>query len=215
MNKYIGLIVTLVIAIVLSASVNATAITHGNLTTDDTTNHITDTSNGRLYTRFDAFNLSYADTLTAIGAGGAFEGWSVATASIAEEFIAAALGSPTSLCSGPVYNHTLCGTIQGWHDGDFGGSYSTNVDYVAYLASPWGGTHIGLFSIDWAGQIVQSEGWAGSSLLDQYGGARDIPQAPINLLLYKEGTIPEPTTIALLGAGLFGISRRRRHKFYR
>ena len=90
----------LMIVLLASPYSYATLITHGYLTTNDTTNYITDTVTNRMYSRFDAFNLSYPDTEAAIaaGSGHSFEGWSIATASVADDFYAAALGVSTVQC---------------------------------------------------------------------------------------------------------------------
>lgn len=72
---------------------NAAIITHGNLTSDDTTNYITDTSTGRPYTRLYAYNLSYSDMLIAISASSTFEGGTIATSSIADDLISDLIGA--------------------------------------------------------------------------------------------------------------------------
>ena len=124
--RVLGLVIG-VYVFCLGPVAHAVVITHGNLTTDDTTNFITDTTSGRQYTRLDAFNLNVAGTLAAIAPGGAFEGWSVATSSVADDFIAAALGLSSTACDGPVAGLT-CGFIGGWTDGDLGQSYTSAFD---------------------------------------------------------------------------------------
>ncbi|NOX08507.1 MAG: hypothetical protein GXP22_03290 [Gammaproteobacteria bacterium] len=83
--------------------------------TDDITNFITDTATGREYLRFDAFDLSYADTVIATSAGGVYENWSIATSKISDDFIDAALGVATSPCTGAVAYNTTCGTVAGYN----------------------------------------------------------------------------------------------------
>ena len=73
--------------LVFTGAAQGATVTYGNLTSNDATDFITDTVTGRQYTRFDAFNLSYADTLTAVGPGGAYDGWSIADSMISDQFI--------------------------------------------------------------------------------------------------------------------------------
>jgi hypothetical protein len=83
----IKLVLAASILLLVSVQAGAAIVTYGNLTSDDSTFIITDTSTGREYLRFDRFNLSYADTLLAVRAGGVYEGWSIADATIADMFV--------------------------------------------------------------------------------------------------------------------------------
>ena len=193
-------------AIALSQQVAATVITHGNLTTDDSTNYITDTLTGRQYTRADAFDLTYAQTLAAVGVGGAFEGWSIATGVEADDFISAALGVSSSPCAGAASYGTHCGNVSGWNDGDFGASYVSSYDYFAYQTTS-GGSPISLIEF-YAGStsIRDYESWSSESSLDYYSG-----NYAINLLLFNDNVVvSEPGTFVLFGLGLIGLGISRR-----
>lgn len=181
----------------------AGVVTIGNLTTDSNGDTITDTVSGRLYTRFDAFSLSYNNTLSAISSG-AYQGWSVASAEVADDFVSAALGGTSSHCDGAVSYGTFCGVASGWRDGALGASYSGYHDYFAYMTAA-GTRPISLVEFRYNGQIRDYENWSSPHRLDRY--------ANINLLLYKEAAaVPEPTTLALFTLGILGLAFARRKK---
>ena len=100
------LLVAIILAI--STSTHADIITHGHLITDDTTDYITDSSTGRLYKRFGSVNLTYENTVSAVSAGGIYEGWSIATSGIADDFYSAALGVETTPCTGATTYMSNC-----------------------------------------------------------------------------------------------------------
>jgi hypothetical protein len=180
--------------------------TYGFLTSDADTNFVTDTISGRMYTRFDAFNLSYANTLTAIGSGGAYDGWSIATATEAGDWYAAALGEATTPCSSaPVATYIDCGTLSDWEDGDFGISGRTHIfDYFAYIdESAIAPRTIGLGQIyAVSGRLSSIKNWSTIQELD------GIPT--INLLLFKDKTsVPEPSTWVIFALGMIGLASRR------
>ena len=197
--------------LVCASSVSAAIVTYGTLTTDDTTNFITDTTTDRMYTRFDSFDFTFTETLAAIASGGTFDGWSIATSSIADDFYSAALGG-TSTCTGNVTYAATCGTIAGWVDGGFGASYLTSSDYFAYLND--GSVRlkeIGLGRIANNGVIYDYEYWNSIPNLDTYTLDRTIS---INILLYKDAatTVPEAATLFLFAFGLLGIFGKARRK---
>jgi len=198
-------------AVGFSATAAAAAtITHGTLSSNDATNIITDTATGRQYTQFDAFNLSVADTeaLIATGSGSAYEGWSVATSVEADEFIAAALGVASTPCDGNVT--TICGTLSGWTDGDFGDSYITSYDYFGFY-NTHAGHPIGLVEILYTGRVYSFDSWSSIPSLDSYGIAD--PNLSINLLLYQNvADVPVPAAGLLLLSALGGIGVLRRRR---
>lgn len=204
----------LTVAFAIQASEgHAATVTHGNLTSDDTTNIIEDTSNNRRYTRLDAFDLTVAQTEAAIASGGAYEGWSIATSTVADEFIAALLGVASTPCNGGS-SATVCGAVAGWTDGDFGESYVNYLDYFAYYNTE-GGSPIGLVEIrDYSvNQIRDFSSWSTGSYLNAFGGGGYYSQNPINLMLYQDVTavpVPAAGLLLLTGLGGMGLMRRRR-----
>jgi hypothetical protein len=189
------------------SSVNAATVTYGNLTSNDATDFIADTVTGRQYKRFDTFNLTYADTVAAVAAGGAYEGWSIADSVISDEFTEGLFGSATP-CSGAESYGTLCGQISGWADGVFGASYNNVTDYYAFISTYDTPEHpddvIGIVGFN-AGNVNESDDWSSIAILNQHDG-RSIYQPPINLLLYKEvSPVPVPAAIWLFGTALIGL----------
>jgi len=71
------------------------------------TDYITDTSTGRQYLRFDTFIMTYAETLNAISEGEIYDGWSIATSEIADDFYSAILGVDSTPCDGGVVRPDL------------------------------------------------------------------------------------------------------------
>jgi len=213
---------TVATALVLSTNVNAVTITHGYLTTDDTTSVISDIHTGREYMRFDEFNLSVEDTVAATMAGGIYDGWHIATSDIADDFISSALGMTTTPCTGITTFGVRCGSLNGYVDGDFGASvYPTSTDAVWYFSNNYtpGGleTVIGQVALNRnrdTGQFAvwDYSSWSNESTADYYGGATN-PTQPLNALLYRDvSTVPVPAAVWLFGSGLIGLVGFARRK---
>ena len=177
-----------------STSVNATVIL-GNLAYDGT--YIT--GDGYTYLGLDTTSVigtTYADFVTATSAGGAFDGFSIAGVTMADQFIDSLLGGTNACSSAGTIDGTTCGNVSGWSSGLFGSNYTgTSGDWFQFDAGATG--------IRFSGQVQQYEnaGWSQCQLCDQ----------GIGYLVYR-ADVPEPSVIALLIAGLFGLgfSRRRR-----
>ena len=165
-----------------------------------------------MYSRFDSFNLSYADTLTAIDTGGLFEGWSIATSDIADDFINAAFGAP-SLCSTST-SISLCGTISGYNNGDFGDSHASIYDMFVYLNTPNGTSDVGLVQFSSAdGGVIKQEEWATHDSRDFTYVEDHTFGNNIDLLLYKDvAVVPVPAAVWLFGSGLLGLVGVARRK---
>jgi hypothetical protein len=187
----------------------ASVVNHGFLSSDDATSVIVDSANNRQYTRLNAFDLSVAQTEAAIGVGGAYEGWSVVTSAIMDQFIAAALGLASTACDGAVAYGQTCGTITGWADGHFGAGFESTYDYIGYYNTNVGNP-IGLLEIRASGQVKEYESWSDAGGIDYYSAANGYP---INLMLYKDiAAVPVPAAGLMLMAGLGGLGALRRRK---
>jgi len=189
--------------LIVSASVNAAIITHGNLTTDDTTNFIIDTVTGRQYMRFDAFDLSVTDTVTATRLGGLYEDWSIATSQVADEFYSAALGVSTTTCTGATTSGISCGIISNWADGDFGATTSFRTDHFWYLSpnSP---------DLTYIKPLGYGLLFSDGIIKDYYASADsylvDFIAPSMNALLYRDvAVVPVPAAVWLFGSGLIGL----------
>ena len=178
-----------------STAVNATVlpVTIGNLTYDGTTI----TGDGYRYLGLDTtttIGTTYADFVNATSVGGAYAGFSIAGVTMADQFTDSLLGGPNACSSAGTSDGTTCGTATGWSTGLFGLNYTgTSGDWFQFDAGATG--------IRSTGQVQQYEnaGWTECHLCDE----------GIGYLVYQ---VPEPSVIALLIAGLFGLgfSRRRR-----
>jgi len=120
----------------ISAMSNATLITVGDISYDDTTNYLTDTVTGTQYTSLDAtLGWDYSSLVSATMSGRAWEGWSIATSKESDDLLSALL-SGNSACTGTVSYFTFCGLLNTrWSDGFFGQSSNPSNDYWFYLST--------------------------------------------------------------------------------
>jgi hypothetical protein len=190
----------------LSASVNA--LTFGNLTYDGT--YIT--GDGYTYLGLDTTSVigtTYADFVAATSAGGAFADFSIAGVSEADQFVDSLLSGANPCSSAGTATVTLCGNVPGWTSGDFGTNYTgTTGDWFQYeVGALSGATGVRPNAPQYTvGDVLQYEfaGWTPCNLCDK----------GIGYLVYRED-VPEPSVLALLALGLFGLgfSLRRRPSY--
>jgi hypothetical protein len=190
-----------------SSFANAGIITHGDLTTDTETNYITDTNSGRMYTRLDAFNLNIDDTHMMLISGAAFDGWSIVTKEVVDDFYNALLGVDVSPCVGQMEQYSVnCGTVDGWTSLDFGFGFSNTDNYFAYDNGNPG--QVGLGGIYRTGRVADIGNWATHTQWQDYYGP--TTGSPINYMLYKDSVeVPEPSTLAIFALGMIGLASRR------
>jgi hypothetical protein len=201
---------------ILSLSVSAEIITHGNLQTDTEGSIIADIVEGREYMRFDEFDLTYQQTVDAVGVGGIYEDWFLADKFNMNDFFFALFES--DVCS---VEAGECRNLPGWNAGDFGATYGLNTGYT-YISFLSGGSipdkELGLFLINENNDSAKENDWSSPQSLDSFSG--------INLVLYREApqhigginanagataSVPLPATSLLFGLSVlgFGLSRRK------
>jgi len=240
----------------------ASIITIGALSSDydGSTYTITDNLNNLEWLRWDVLaDLNYAETLTAIGTGGAFDGWQIAHNAEAQMFASALFDGVTPTCNtSDSTSSQLCGitgmdvlSLVGHIPDSIG-----NLSSFAWFLDDTGTGEAGRFHAN--DNVGQGAFNSFQSLIhptftidhtDQYsatGGALDtappnfrhiIPwllfcesdcglpslPAPVGEQLpwyNSDGTshldvnAPEPTTLALLSLGLFGLGFNRRKRLH-
>jgi len=192
-------------ALVASGFAHSALITHGDLTSDDTTDIIINTVTGVEYLRLDTFQMTYAETLAAVASGGIYDGWAVADSIASDAFINGLLGG-TSACDGAVAFFTTCGIVTGWVDGDFGLAYDNMGDLYAYIST--------LTTPGITAQEV-GVGWLyGDGILYDTDDIMRYTDADshssINFLLYRDNLmVTEPSSLAVFALGMIGLSIRR------
>ena len=195
----------------------------GSLSSNDdgSTEVITDSLNNYEWLRWDRVaDLTYAQTLSAISVGGAYEGWQIAGNLEAQRFVDALIGSPNGCTvSGSGYclsTTTLLGFSSLVGDSYMVDSMSVQTNWAWFLTDVAPDT-AGFLSL--SGQFSTGTGSGGSSVYknndylpisttDIYAAGGINADKPVGWLLYR--TVPEPTTLALMGIGLAGIGYMRR-----
>jgi hypothetical protein len=199
-----------------SLSANAATVTHGNLSSDDTTSIIVDSQNNVEYLRFDILASStYAQTLAQLDtvAGG---GWSIADSTVAVNFTSAILGGDSGCThNGTNVTTSFCGTIPSspasWADGDFGENTSVSTDNVWFMDELGDVDMVVIHTVGrvYIADIQQSLAWT-----DQFaaGGAGGADSIPVAWMLVRPSEVPLPAAMWLFGSGLLGLigfGRRR------
>jgi hypothetical protein len=189
----------------------ANAVVIGNLTYDGT--YIS--GDGRTYLGLDTIAAwDYTTTFNATQVNGEYEEFRIANTADADYFIGSLFGAEDDNCSavyGPVpQNH--CGTLTGWTHGIFGDTYHTTADLVWFIADE-SAAEVGLMSF-WQSGLQQDEAFGSIAYSNMWSEFGEIAWAPIPWLLVKDtvASVPEPSIIALMGLGIFGLlfARRRR-----
>jgi hypothetical protein len=187
----------------------ANAVLIGNLTYDGT--YIS--GDGRTYLGLNTIaSWDYARTLAATQVGGAYEGFRIANTADADFFIGSLFGANADYCSTVDGNATvgLCGTITGWADGHFGDNYSSTIDALYFLADEALGTEVGRVHIFSSLHVVQWE--YGGNFAQADNDNTQVNTATPWLLVKDTVAAPEPSIVALMGLGIFGIGFARRRR---
>jgi hypothetical protein len=195
----------------------ANAVLIGNLTYDGT--YIS--GDGRTYLGLDTIlPWDYATTLAATQVNGEYEDYRIANTADADYFIGSLFGANADNCStvdGTATPQTHCGTIVGWGDGLFGTSgYGLVNDGFFFIADEAGARNeFGSVQIEDQGIVHQWEELFTIEAADNHslGGVRYAVE-PIGFLLLKDTIVQanEPSILALMGLGIFGIGYARRRR---
>jgi hypothetical protein len=190
----------------------ANAALIGNLTYDGT--YIS--GDGRTYLGLNTIaSWDYATTLASTQVGGAYEGFRIANTADADFFIGSLFGANVDNCStvDGVASNLTCGTVAGWTDGIFGDNFSPSTDSFFFLSDEHNTIEVGLVSVD-AHTLIQYEIYSGIAYSDYFSDTSSITQLDVTWLLVNDtvASVPEPSIIALMGLGIFGIGFARRRR---
>jgi hypothetical protein len=195
----------------------ANAVLIGNLTYDGT--YIS--GDGRTYLGFDTIaSRDYTWTFNATQVDGEYEDYRIANTADADYFIGSLFGTEDDNCStvdgSPQIGH-FCGTlIQGWTDGLFGENFISWIDRVLFIADETTDAEVGMVQMDTSGNVHQNEryGFYASGEVYEHTEYGLYSTTPMTWILVKDtvASVPGPSSIALMGLGIFGLlfARRRR-----
>jgi hypothetical protein len=186
----------------------ANAALIGNLTYDGT--YIS--GDGRTYLGLNTIaSWDYATTLAATQVNGQYEGFRIANTADADFFIGSLFGANANTCStvdGTATNSS-CGTITGWDDGLFGANFDLVSEMFWFIADE-ATVDVGYVRIFGNGNVAQYE--AGISIADADRFSNPASRHASWLLVKDTVDAPEPSIIALMGLGIFGIGFARRRR---
>jgi hypothetical protein len=190
---------------------NASVI--GNLTYDGT--YIS--GDGRTYLGLDTIaSWDYTRTFNATQVDGEYEDYRIANTADADYFIGSLFGENADICStvDGTASNKQCGQVNGWADGIFGHNYSVNNDKFWFYADEHASIEVGYTQIARHGAVHQNEAIYTKQLTDDFSRDGKHSEYATGWLLVKDTIVQanEPSILALMGLGIFGIGFARRRR---
>ncbi|MCP4324968.1 MAG: PEP-CTERM sorting domain-containing protein [Alteromonadales bacterium] len=177
--------------------------------------YVTDSINGVDWLRWDQVKtLNYSQLQTAIGAGGAFDGWSIARNADMNDFTNALFEglstcdnlTMTQSCTGAVnFDYALFNKLMGKaYD------YDPSHNFAWFLSDNGIEQEVGFVQAYKDNMYKFNEG-TNLTNSDQYSNVGMDPDLPIGFQLYRESdvAVPEPSTLAIFALGMIGLASRR------
>jgi hypothetical protein len=190
----------------------ANAVVIGNLTYDGT--YIS--GDGRTYLGLDTIaSWDYATTLAATQVSGQYEGFRIANTADADYFIGSLFGANADDCStvDGTASISQCGILNGWADGVVGDSANVMFDIFFFIADESPTVEVGTAVMVASSLIVnQNEQWGSVKFSDTFSFRPNSNRFHIPWLLVKDtyAQVDEPSILALMALGIFGIGFARR-----
>jgi hypothetical protein len=184
----------------------------GNLTYDGT--YIS--GDGRTYLGLDTIaSWDYQSTFDATQAGGSYADFRIANTADADFFIGSLFGAEPYDCSAagsPLGG--FCGTLLGWSHAYFGNSNGMGQDSFFFTSDEDPGLSVGHVRILSHGLMYLHPAWGSIGLSDEFSehGSRPWRDVPWLLVMDTVASVPEPSILALMGLGIFGIGFARRRR---
>jgi hypothetical protein len=190
----------------------ANAVVIGNLTYDGT--YIS--GDGRTYLGLDTIaSWDYATTLAATQVSGQYEGFRIANTADADYFIGSLFGANADDCStvDGTASISQCGILNGWADGVVGDSANVMFDIFFFIADESPTVEVGTAVMVASSLIVnQNEQFGSFKYSDTFSFRPNSNRFHIPWLLVKDtyAQVDEPSILALMALGIFGIGFARR-----